>query len=98
MDLDLPFRHFGLSIEFENAIEIAVHDEERRLDPGLRALLDRFGPLSLRNAYLSDRSPGQRNVFQSLSFHIDRGGIQDDKISLFWRDPFDPLHYKPRSS
>jgi len=98
LDLDLPFRHFGLSIEFENAIEIAVHDEERRLDPGLRALLDRFGPLSLRNAYLSDRSPGQRNVFQSLSFHIDRGGIQDDKISLFWRDPFDPLHYKPRSS
>lgn len=98
LDVGFPFRHFGLSIDFEKPVELAVHDEERRLDPGLRALLDRFGPLTFRNAHLRDRTLGQRNVFQSLSFHIDRGSPQEDTTSLFWRDPFDPDHRQPRSS
>ena len=98
--MDFPFRHFGLSIEFETPIELSVHDDERRLDDGLRALLGRFGSLTLSNAYLPDRARavGQRNVFKSLSFHIDRGRTQDDNISLFWRDPFDPVQRQPRSS
>jgi hypothetical protein len=33
-----------------------------------------------------------------LSFHIDRGRTQDDNISLFWRDPLDPVQRRPRSS
>ncbi len=100
LDMDFPFRHFGLSIEFETPVELAVHDDERRLDAGLRALLGRFGPLTLSNANLPDRvrASGQRNVFQSLSFHIDRGHTQDDHISLFWRDPFDPVQHQPRNS
>jgi len=100
LDMDFPFRHFGLSIAFEEPIELAAHDEERRVDNGLRALLDRFGPLTLSNAYLPDRvrASGQRNVFKSLSFHIDRGRTQDDNISLFWRDPFDPVQRQPRNS
>ncbi len=98
--IDFPFRHFGLAIEFDEPVELAVHDDERRLDDGLRALLRRFGSLTLRNAYLPDRvrTSDQRNVFQSLSFHIDRGRNQDDNISLFWRDPFDPVQRAPRSS
>jgi hypothetical protein len=98
--IDFPFRHFGLSIEFETPVELSVHDDERRLDDGLRALLGRFGPLTLSNAYLPDRAreSGQRNVFKCLSFHIDRGCTQDDNISLFWRDPFDPVQRQPRSS
>ncbi len=98
--MDFPFRHFGLSIEFETPVELSVHDNERRLDDGLRALLGRFGSLTLSNAYLPDRTreSDQRNVFRCLSFHIDRGRTQDDNISLFWRDPFDPVQRQPRSS
>lgn len=98
--MDFPFRHFGLSIEFETPVELSVHDDERRLDDGLRALLGRFGPLTLSNAYLPDRAreSGQRNVFKCLSFHVDRSRTQDDNISLFWRDPFDPVQQQPRSS
>lgn len=94
------FRHFGLVIDFEAPVELAVHDEDRRLDEGLRALVARYGPVALRNARLPDRgrANGQRNVFQSLSFHIDRGPTQDDRISLFWRDPFDPVQRAPRGS
>lgn len=100
LEVDFPFRHFGLSIAFETPVELAVHDAERRLDEGLRALLGRFGPLTFTNAYLPDRerASGQRNVFRSLSFHVDRGHTQDDGISLFWRDPFDPVQRQPRSS
>lgn len=90
--IGFPFRHFGLSIDFAKPVELAVHEDARRLDDGLRALLRRFGSLTIRNACLPEppRAGAQRNVFQSLSFHIDRGRGQDDNISLFWRDPFDP--------
>ncbi len=98
--IDFPFRHFGLSVDFDTPVELAVHDDGRRLDDGLRALLRRFGSLTLRNAYLPDRAraDAQRNVFPSLSFHTDRGRNQDDNISLFWRDPFDPVQRAPRRS
>lgn len=94
------FRHFGVTLAFEAPVEIAVHDEARRLDADLRALIAQFGPVVLRNAHLPgrERANGQHNVFQSLSFHIDRGPTQEDCISLFWRDPFDPVQHAPRSS
>lgn len=100
LDMDFPFRHFGLSIAFKTPVELTVHNDERHLDEDLRALLRCFGPLTLSNAYLPDRARAhaQRNVFPSLSFHIDRGDTQDDRISLFWRDPFDPVQRQPRSS
>lgn len=94
------FRHFGLLIDFETAAEIPVHDDDRRLDGGLRTLVGRFGALLMRNARLPEgaRRSEQRNVFGSLDFHIDRGGHQDDHYSLFWRDPADPEQSRPRSS
>ncbi len=100
LTIDFPFRHFGLFIDFDKPVELALHDDARRLDGGLRALLRRFGALTFRNAYLPERlrAGAQRNVFQSLSFHIDRGRNQDDNISMFWRDPFDPVQCAPRSS
>lgn len=98
--IEFPFRHFGLTIDFDKPVELAVHDDGRRLDAGLRALLRRFGALTIANAYLPKgaRESAQRNVFQSLRFHVDRGRNQDDNISLFWRDPFDPVQRRPRSS
>jgi len=100
LNIEFPFRHFGLSVEFETPIEFPVHDSERRLDPGLRALLGRFGPVTLTNATLPKgvSVSEQRNVFKSLSFHTDRSRIQDDNITLFWRDPSDPIQCEPRTS
>ncbi len=98
--LEGRFRHFGLVLEFENPAEIALHDDGRRLDDGIRALVERYGPVLFRNAYLSDRAREgcQRNVFKSLSFHLDRGSTQADHYSLFWRDPFDAVTRMPRTS
>lgn len=98
--LDFAFEHFGVEIEFAAPVELALYDEGRVLDAGLRALIARFGPVVLRNAYLPARSRagGQRNIFQSLSFHLDRGPTQPDGYSLFQRDPFDPVQRAPRSS
>ena len=95
--IEFPFRHFGLTIDFDQPVELAVHDDGRCLDAGLRALLRRYGALTIANACLPGgaRESAQRNVFQSLSFHVDRGRNQDDNISLFWRDPFDPVQRQP---
>lgn len=100
LPVGFPFRHFGLAVTFEKPIQLAVHNSERRLDERLRALLDRYGPLSFCNATLPDRARtgSQRNVFESLSFHIDRGQNQPDNLSLFWRDPYDATQRKPRTS
>lgn len=98
--LALDFAHFGVIVEFDTPIELEIHDSERTLDEGLRDAVARFGPVILRNAHLcaARRAEGQRNIFQSLSFHIDRGMTQPDHYSLFWRDPFDPVQRAPRTS
>jgi hypothetical protein len=100
--LPVPFEvdHFGVVVTFERPVELAVHDAGRVLDEGLRAVVGRFGPVILRNAYLPERgrAESQRNIFQSLRFHIDRGTTQADHYSLFWRDPFDPVQRAPRTS
>jgi len=98
--LGFDFDHFGVEIEFAAPAEIALYDDERTLDAGLRGIVARFGPAVLRNAYLPVRSRvgGQRNISQSLSFHVDRGATQADGYSLFQRDPFDPVQQAPRGS
>jgi hypothetical protein len=98
--LPLAFPQFGLVVEFERQVEIAVCDNDRVLDANLRAAVEKFGPIVLRNACLPqrDRHAGQRNIFPSLRFHLDRGDTQDDRYSLFWRDPFDETHRMPRTS
>ncbi len=103
LDINFGFRHVGVTLAFEAPVELAVHDQARRLNAGLRALIARFGPVVLRNAHLPERerANGQRNLFQSLSFQVDRGLTQEDCSSLFWRDPFDPfdpVQQAPRSS
>ncbi len=100
IDIPFDFQHFGLVIDFDKPVELQLYDEDRVLDDGLRGLIERFGPIALRNAYLPERSrtEAQRNIFQNLSFHQDRGGTQEDCYSLFWRDPFDPVHWAARTS
>ncbi len=96
----IEFPHFGSVFEFDQAVEIPVFDENRTLDQGLRQIVKAFGPIILRNAYLParHRHEGQRNIFPSLRFHVDRGSTQEDCYSLFWRDPFDETHKMPRTS
>ena len=94
------FKDFGVIVDFETPAEIELHDDERQLDEGVAALVARYGPVLFRNAFMSDqaRAGCQRNVFKSLSFHLDRGATQSDHYSLFWRDPFDAETRQPRSS
>lgn len=98
--IPFDFRHFGVVVDFEDPLELPVFDAERRLDDDLREVIAAFGPIMIRNAHLPDRErgQGQRNIFPSLRFHIDRGSTQADHYSLFWRDPFDLAHRMPRTS
>lgn len=94
------FRNFGLLVEFDEPTQMLVYDGERRLQDGLQELVEAFGPLILRNAYLSEakRREGQRNIFENLAFHLDRGHHMENRYSLFVRDPFDPIQREPRES
>ena len=91
--VDIPFRfnHFGLVCEFNEAIELNLHDEDMNLDDKIRSLVDNVGPVIIRNAYLSSqkRNMGHRNRFPHLSFHVDRSPKQPTPYSMFTRDPFD---------
>lgn len=98
--LPAPFRHFGLILEFDRPAEIHLYDDERMLAPDVARLVERFGPVILRNAYLPEmfRAGGQRNIFPDLEFHYDRSPLQENRFSLFCRDPFDPVQRFPRAS
>lgn len=94
------FQNFGLLIEFDQPTEVLVYDDDWHLPDGLKDLVKTFGPVMLRNAYLSQskRQEGQRNIFESLAFHLDRGHHMENRYSLFIRDPFDPIQRAPRES
>lgn len=94
------FEHFGVLITFDQQTEVEIYDDEWRLDPALRELIAAFGPVMLRNVYMSapKRSEGQRNIFGNLVFHLDRGHHMENRYSLFVRDPFDPIQREPRTS
>lgn len=94
------FEHFGVLITFDQPTEIEIYDNEFRLDPPLRELIAAFGPVILRNAFMSARrrSEGQRNIFGNLIFHLDRGHHMENRYSMFVRDPFDPIQREPRTS
>jgi hypothetical protein len=84
--IDFQFRHFGLSIDFDEPVELAVHDDERRLDDGLRALLRRFGAIAIRNAYLPDRGqvPALDSRFRAMvPASAARVGCRSGKRALF---------------
>jgi len=94
------YNNFGLVVEFVAPTTVQVHDEAHVLDPRLGALMQRFGPLILRNAALhSDlREHVHKNIFPSLRFHTDRGRNQKNQISLFTRAPDDAEQIEPRTS
>jgi len=94
------FRQFGLLFRFDKATELELHDNDMNLDPGVRSLVDRFGPVIFKNAYLSTekRSMGHRNRFPHLSFHVDRSPMQATPYSIFTRDPFDAEQAEPRTA
>lgn len=96
----LPYRNFGLVCTFESATELKIHDADLILDESIRELVERFGPIVIGNAYLpeNDRRADQTNIFPHLQFHFDRGPNQPTQISLFYRDPFDPIQAAPRES
>ena len=99
-ELDMPFEHFGVVAEFEQPETVEVHDGSLRLFEAWRALIDRFGPVILRNVRMPGPRPDtdQRNIFSDRSFHIDRGRTQPNRISMFYRDPSDPNHHAPRGT
>jgi hypothetical protein len=94
------FRHFGIVCEFDEPFEVQMHDDELVLDQDVKGLIDIFGPVILKNAFLrtAGRRHGQKNIFPHLHFHFDRAPTHANQFSLFTRDPFDPEQLSPRSA
>lgn len=99
-EIPLHFEHFGLICAFEEPIELDLYDEEMTISEELSSLIDRFGPVILKNATLStERSEdGHHARFRHLNFHYDRGAHQREQHSLYYRDPTNPDQHEPRTS
>lgn len=99
---EIPFNliHFGVVIEFTDATELTLHDDELTLDEGLRELIAVVGVVVIKNAYMTDklRKIGHRNRFPHLNFHVDRTINQPTHYSMYARDPFDDEQKYPRTS
>lgn len=96
----VEFSQFGLKISFNKAVELEAYDDEFILSSSLKKLISIFGLIIFENAYFSEkqRKDGQKNIFPSLAFHVDRGAKFENQFSLFVRDPFDEIQRHPRSS
>jgi len=94
------YEHYGVNIEFSNAIQIDIQDNQQVLDNGLKQVLNKAGPIIIKNAYLSSafRGVDQRNSFPHLNFHIDRNINMPTRFSVYTRDPFDEEQKHPRKS
>jgi hypothetical protein len=94
------FRHFGLIIEFGQATELALHDEDMRLPAEARVLMEEFGPVLLKNAYLPGNieAVGHRRRLPHLSFHRNRNEHERAPYSLLYRNPFDDAQKHPRTA
>lgn len=100
VEIPFAFNHFGLVCEFVESVELNLHDDEMNLDESIKSVVDRIGPVIIKNAYLSSqkRSIGHRNRFPHLSFHVDRSPNQPTPYSMFTRDPFDQEQIEPRTA
>lgn len=100
VDLPLDFEFFGLVCTFEEPIELCMYDGEKVMDDNVRRLIERFGAIIVKNAFLNTRrdQDGHKAKFQHLNFHYDRGPHQDEQHSLYSRDPSDPDQVAPRES
>ena len=101
-DVEVPFNwtHFGVIIEFEESVELTLHNEQMDLNNGLRDIIASVGVVIIRNAYLDSslRSQGHRNRFPHLNFHMDRSSKQPTHYSMYTRNPFDEEQKYPRTS
>jgi len=96
----LSFQEFGLNIHFKKASELTLHNQAMELEGILKELLDIYGVIRFKNAYLntSIREMYHRNNFQHLNFHRDRGDAHENKYSFYTRDPFDEIQQYPRTA
>jgi hypothetical protein len=94
----MPFRHFGLSVRFDAPHRLPAFDADLHLAPDLRRAIDAVGVCIFSNAVLpvAPDKVFQKNIFPDLKFHTDRGGLFDNQVSLFYRNPKDPEHRPPR--
>lgn len=100
VNIPCPFMHFGVIIEFEQPVEIMLHDDDMMLDEGLHQLMARVGPVAFKNVFFNTqhRSYGHRNRFPNLNFHVDRTENQPTPYSMYTRDPSDPEQMHPRTA
>ncbi|MDH5446015.1 MAG: hypothetical protein OEY52_10685 [Gammaproteobacteria bacterium] len=100
VEIPFNFKHFGLICEFSESIELNLHDADMNLNPSIKQLVDRAGPVMIQNAYLAShmRDMGHRNRFPHLSFHVDRSPNQPTPYSMFTRNPFDDEQKEPRTA
>jgi hypothetical protein len=87
-------------MHFDKPVEALMYDESMALHDVPRQMVRAFGPLILKNVYLSpdNREQGHRAISKNLNFHFDRGAHQEEQHSLYYRDPFDPIQAEPRIS
>lgn len=99
-EIPCKFENFGISIDFQAPAELQLHDADMRIDANLCEIMDRVGPIIIRNAYVDavSRSMGHRNKFPHLNFHVDRTSLQETVYSMYTRDPFDEEQKLPRTS
>ncbi len=96
----LSFKKFGVNIHFKKACELTLHNQDMELDDSLKSLLETYGVIRFKNAYLntSIRELYHRNNFPHLNFHRDRGDAHENRYSFYTRDPFDELQQYPRTA
>jgi len=96
--IDFSFQHFGLNIHFHQPTEISLHDADMALIPVIKQLVEKFGPVIIKNTYFTSevRDLGHRNRFPHLKFHYDRSVLQPTVYSLYARNPFDDEQKSPR--
>lgn len=99
-NIGIPFRNFGVLLTFSKSAELALFDEQQRLDTGMRLLLDAFGLVVIHNACLDAYGRGveHRARFQHLNFHRDRDPSQSTCYSLYSRSPHCEQQREPRTS
>ena len=103
-EADIPyafvFDHLGLLAECTQKSELPLHNSAMQLNERLKPLIEKFGVVVFRNAYLSSDiiDMCHRNNFPHLNFHRDRGELHENGYSLYTRNPFDALQKDPRKA
>lgn len=94
------FNSFGLLVEFEQEITSKIHSVDMHLNSDLKDLVRQFGAVIIRNIDLhsSIKHMNHKNNFPHLNFHSDRSELQENKYSLYTRDPTDNEQKYPRKA